>query len=490
MKALKKSLAVILSLFLCFSFIIPAYAEEEVKKEKSGENSKIAVIDEIVTSYNNPNGRILCAAKYGNPRLYPADSLEGIQSCIDMGVDIVTVSVQETKDKKLVLLESSSLKNMCVNKSDNTSTSGNVKDYTLEELQEKFFLRSGYGGSNSKPTKYTVASLEDAITTCKDSMMLMINNGWKYSDEINHLARSLGACDIIIIRNVPSPEDAAEFIDKVGLPTCHLSTIYNNNTDGSPKKFVSNTLETGAKMVELASEKSYSSIFNNSVLSRFKNAGRAFISTTEPNLCGGRDDLIVGWTDLIERGYSVIETDYPNELVTYIKEIESYRAELTSLITQAQGLNSSKFTKETAEVLDNALKEAEEISSVGCISLTQIDKAHYDIQEAIDALQIKTGTEKSGLPAWAIVLIVIACILVAAIIAIFVLRFINKKKAEKRRLANRFKNEAPEENNHLKGISNADNNPPVSEKTPTETKDNTTNKDTTPTDRIDKQQEK
>ena len=184
MKSLKRSFAVILTLLLYFNFIVPSYAEETETKTPNEENSKITVIDEIITSYNNPNGRILCAAKYGNPRLYPADSLEGIQSCIDMGVDIVTVSVQETKDKKLVLLESPSLKNMCVNKSDNTSTSGNVKDYTLEELQEKFFLRSGCGGSNSKPTKYTIASLEDAITTCKDSMMLMINNGWKYSDGI------------------------------------------------------------------------------------------------------------------------------------------------------------------------------------------------------------------------------------------------------------------------------------------------------------------
>ena len=92
-------------------------------------------------------------------------------------------------------------------------------------------------------------------------------------------------------------------------------------------------------------------------------------------------ELVVSYkSELIEKGYSIIETDYPRDLVNYIRQIESCRTELTSLIMQAQGLNTSKYTKETAKDLASTLKDAESISATGCVSLTQIEIAKYNIQ--------------------------------------------------------------------------------------------------------------
>lgn len=451
MNLFKKTSSLLLAILIALSFTVSAFA---AKDEKSDEKTK--AIDEIIMSYNNPNGRVLCVAKLGNPNLYPENSLEGIKSAIDVGADIVTVSVKKTKDDTFVLMSSDSLSKMCINKDDGTPAKGKVSEKTLEELKSEFYLLDGNGGSNAKATKYTVPTLEEVINTCKNDIMIMIDNGWEYAEEINVLARKLEACDMIIIRNAPTAADADAFIDKVGVPICNISTSYGDETEGSAKEFVSASLNTGAKVVELAAEKSYSSIFNVSLLNKFSNSGRAFISTTESNLCGGRDDLIVDWADLIERGYSIIETDYPKELASYISEIESYRTELTSLIMQAQGLNSSKYTKETAKALNEALKQAEDLSGIGCVSLNQIDKARYDIQEALNDLTIKTGEEKSTLSTGLIILIVLLSIVILCALAILVLRIINKKKAAKKkmdRFKNNFKNEAPEANDHLTSIS-------------------------------------
>ncbi len=455
MNLFKKTFSLFLALLMTLAMAIPAFAAEE-KKEK--EPSSTAV-DEILMSYNNPNGRVLCVAKLGNPRLYPENSLEGVKSAIDIGADIITVSVQKTKDNQFVLLSEDSLSTMCVNKGDGTPAKGKVSEMTVEQLKSEFYLRTGNGGTDAKATKYTIPTLEEVIKACRNDAMIMIDNGWKYAEEINSFARTLEACDIIIIRNVPTPADAAAFIDKVGVPVCHVTTKYGDMTEGSAKEFVTASLNSGSKIVELSAEKSYSSIFNTSLLSKFNDSGRAFISTTERTLCGGRDDLIVDWADLIERGYSIIETDYPKELASYIEEIETYRAELTSLIMQAQGLNISKYTKETSKALTTSLTNAEELSGVGCVSLNQIDKARYDIQEALNDLQIKTGEEKTSLPGWGIALIIIAAILILGISAVVVLRFINKRKAAKKKMdkfKSNFKNTAPEANDHLVGLSGED----------------------------------
>lgn len=452
MKMTKKTISLFLAILMALSLSIPAFAAQN-KKEKEPEST---AVDEIIMSYNNPNGRILCVAKLGNPNLYPENSLEGVKSAIEVGADIITVTIQKTKDEQFVLFSGDSLSRMCVNKDDGTPAKGKVSEKTLEQLKSEFYLRNGNGGTDAKSTKYTIPTLEETINICKNDVMIMIDNGWKYAEEINTLARKLEACDMIIIRGVPTAADADAFIDKVGVPVCHISTSYGTKTEGSAKEFVSASLDTGAKMVELAAEKSYSSIFNGSLLNKFSGSGRAFISTTESNLCGGRDDLIVDWADLIERGYSVIETDYPKELASYISEIESYRAELTSLIMQAQGLNTSKYTKETAKVLTEALEQAEELSGVGPVSLNQIDKARYDIQEALNDLVVKTGKEKTTLSTGAIILIVIIAIVVVGILIILGLRLMNKRKSEKKKMdkfKSNFKNESPEANDHLTGIS-------------------------------------
>lgn len=454
MTFLKRISALLICIILMLSLIPAVFAAKPAQESKKAEAPapKIEPIDEIISSYNNPNGRVLCVASLGNPRLYPENSIEGINSAIAMGADIVTVCVQKTKDNKLVLMSDASLKRMCVNKDDGTTVTGNVSDYTLTELQSKFFLKDGKGGQTAETTKCSVASLEEAIGACKSKVMLMINNGWQYAENINALARTHEACDSIIIRGVKSTEAIKNFISKVGVPVCHISAIHTQDSDVSAKSFVAEALTAGANPVELRSAKKNAAIFKSSVLARFDGTGRAFISTTTQDYCGGRDDLLVEWTDLIERGYSIIETDYPKELVLYIKQIESYRTELTSLIMQAQGLNTSRYTDETSKDLKEKLAEAEKISAMGRVSLNQIDKARYDIQESLDSLTIKTGTEKTGLPTWAIVLIVIGAIIGLLVLTILGLRIMNKTKSKKRKMAkfkNKFKNESPEANEHI-----------------------------------------
>ena len=410
-----------------------AIARATAEGGEDEEEDETRTVDEIITSYNNNNGRVLSAAKAGYPRLYPEDSLTGLRYCVENGVDIISVTVQQTKDKGLVLLEDATIDRMLVDRSTGESGKGKVSSYTLEELQNNFYLRDGHGGSK-KATKETVPGLHDALELTRNSVMLYITNGFQYAETINDVAKGLNACDVVILGGATSADDIKIFVDHTGTPICHItSNFVDGTTEGAPRNFIKDTLDAGADAVNLATDKDYSAIFKSSTTKRFEDAGRGMVSATTFATSGEHVDRIEGWQELIEAGYSIIETDYPKELAAYIKEIEAYRTELSSLITQAQTLNTDKFSKETAKTLKKTLADAETMSSKGAVSLRQMDETRYNLQESIDALELGEEVDQVHTPIWQILLIIAIVLLAIAGIVLVVLRVFNKHKKEFRK---------------------------------------------------------
>ncbi len=410
-----------------------AIARATAEGGEDEEEDETRTVDEIITSYNNNNGRVLSAAKAGYPRLYPEDSLTGLRYCVENGVDIISVTVQQTKDKGLVLLEDATIDRMLVDRSTGEAGKGKVSSYTLEELQNNFYLRDGHGGSK-KATKETVPGLHDALELTRNSVMLYITNGFQYAETINDVAKGLNACDVVILGGATSADDIKIFVDHTGTPICHItSNFVDGTTEGAPRNFIKDTLDAGADAVNLATDKDYSAIFKSSTTKRFEDAGRGMVSATTFATSGEHVDRIEGWQELIEAGYSIIETDYPKELSVYIKDIESYRTELSSLITQAQTLNTDKFSKETAKTLKKTLADAETMSSKGAVSLRQMDETRYNLQESIDALELGEEVDQVHTPIWQILLIIAIVLLAIAGIVLVVLRVFNKHKKEFRK---------------------------------------------------------
>lgn len=459
MKLTKKLLAVLVALVMTLSLTVVAFAapedtetttkkttaattsadpseeDEEVARatsdneEEDGEEAEKRTVDEIISSYNNHNGRVMSVARAGYPRLYPEDSLTGLRYCVENGVDIISVTVQQTKDKGLVLLEDATIGRMLVDRSTGNAAKGKVSSYTMEELQNNFYLRDGHGGPNRKATKESVPGLHDALELTRNSVMLYITNGFKYAETINDVAKGLNACDVVILGGAPSADDIRIFVDHTGTPICHITANFvDGTTAGAPRNFVKDTLEAGADAVNLASGNDYSAIFKSSTMKRFEDTGRAMVSATTFATSGEHVDRIEGWQELIEDGYSLIETDYPKELSAYIKDIESYRTELSSLITQAQTLDAEKYSKETAKTLKKTLQTAEGISSRGAVSLRQIDETRYNLQESIDALEMGVEVDEAHMPIWQIILIIVLVLLAIAALVLVILRLVNKHK--------------------------------------------------------------
>lgn len=72
---------------------------------------------------------VLVVSHRADWRNAPENSLQAIQNCIDMGVDIIEIDLKKTKDGHLILMHDKKI--------DRTTTGkGYPADYTLEELRQ------------------------------------------------------------------------------------------------------------------------------------------------------------------------------------------------------------------------------------------------------------------------------------------------------------------------------------------------------------------
>ena len=109
-----RKISIIILLFINFSFGI--LLAEPTKAERIREDLL------------NPNcERVLVVAHRADWRNFPENSLAGIESAINMGVDIIELDVQCTKDGVLIIMHDATL--------DRTTTGkGKVADWTLDSM--------------------------------------------------------------------------------------------------------------------------------------------------------------------------------------------------------------------------------------------------------------------------------------------------------------------------------------------------------------------
>jgi len=145
---------------------------------------------EILES-NISNRQVFVTAHRGDWRNYPENSIEGLKSCIDMGIDIMETDLKMTKDSILILKHDETLNRT-------TNGSGYVKDITLDSIK-KLNLKNGYGHK----TPYKIPTLKDALLAAKgeniridlDKSYLYIQNAYKVAKETETLGQVIFRVD-------------------------------------------------------------------------------------------------------------------------------------------------------------------------------------------------------------------------------------------------------------------------------------------------------
>ncbi|MFT7233308.1 MAG: glycerophosphoryl diester phosphodiesterase [Cyclobacteriaceae bacterium] len=150
--------------FLLFTFIhLTAYGQDKVDELTS-------ILKDRDTDY------VMVVAHRGDWRNAPENSLQAIQNCIDMGVDIIEIDVRMTKDSVFVLMHDNEIDRT-------TNGTGRVENLTWEYLSG-LRLKDGIGAVTSQK----IPRLEEVVALTKGKILLNLDKAF---DQPNLIAKFL-----------------------------------------------------------------------------------------------------------------------------------------------------------------------------------------------------------------------------------------------------------------------------------------------------------
>jgi glycerophosphoryl diester phosphodiesterase len=256
---------------------------------------------------------VFVVAHRGDWRYAPENSLPAIENAIRMGVDIVELDVQRTKDGHLILLHDATL--------DRTTTgSGMVSDWTLDSIQT-LRLRNGC----AIKTKEKIPTLEEALLLMRGRVLANLDKADRYFGEVYALLEKTGTTKQIIMKgNEPVEEVESHFgnyLDKlIYMPMVNLD---NKNAEEQISLFV-------RKLNPVAFELSYindSNFLPKQIKAKLSGKSLLWYNTLWDTMAGGHDDDMsldnpdTGYGYLIDTfGARLIQTDRPAYLLEYLRK--------------------------------------------------------------------------------------------------------------------------------------------------------------------------
>ncbi len=255
---------------------------------------------------------IIVASHRGDWRNFSENTLEGLDGAIAMGVDIVELDLQMTKDSVIIVMHDAKI--------DRTTTGkGKISELTLDSIR-KVKLKNG---CNIK-TQQRVPTLEEYLNHAKGKVMLNLDKADRYFPQVVALTEKTGTTDQIVMKGNKSYKEVKElfgpYIDKfIYMPIVKLDTP---NADKEIEKFVEDMHPVAFELLFVND--------SNPLPKQLKKSldGKSLIwyNTLWDTMAGGHDDdaslkdVNNGWGYLIDQlGATIIQTDRPQMLIEYLR---------------------------------------------------------------------------------------------------------------------------------------------------------------------------
>ena len=256
-------------------------------------------VDSILNDFYHHPERVLVTAHRSAHLVHPENSLAAIRDAMEIGADIIELDVRKTKDGIYVLLHDKNIDRT-------TGSKGLVSSYTYDQLKQIPLLQNGQPTGERIPTfesamraaknrimvdiDFKLDSTEDAINVCKiiretgmQKQVLFFLYDYHYTTTIDSIDNT-----IAVMPRAYSKEDVLNILKNYKVPVIHVDPKFYNDT----------------LMGEIRSHNV-----------------RVWI-----NALGKFDDLEKmqknsGYDSLLEMKHvNVIQTDYPANLLKYLRE--------------------------------------------------------------------------------------------------------------------------------------------------------------------------
>lgn len=340
---------------------------------------------DIASDFSDGKNNIICIAHRGDWHSFPENSAEAINAAAEY--DAVSVDVRLTADGKPVLMADEKVDRMSVD-GEGKSVSGKVSSFTLAQLKE-LYLRESNGGTDKKNTTCRIPELKEIYETAAGRTAVMLNVQENDFKTVYDYVKALGKLDETVFRINAKPQKIIELtkdLDGVNVTGNYQGNIIFLATSAVKKYFAANIYT-----IEMGSTNGNGVLYDNFLMKRFVDSKRAMVSMVNGR-CGKRADNETGWDDLIFRGYSVIETDFPAELTEYIRKTETAATDLEKNIDIYANTDLSPYTSETEKAFSSALSAAKKTLD-GRSSFSELTDARSALQSAHDSL--KVGAKKN-----------------------------------------------------------------------------------------------
>lgn len=256
---------------------------------------------------------VFVVAHRGDWRYAPENSIAAIEHSVAVGVDVVELDLQLTRDSVLIVMHDSKL--------DRTTTGkGHVADWTLDSIRT-LKLKNGCGIR----TKHTVPTLEEALLAAKGRVLVNLDKADRYFDLVVPVLEKTGTTRQIIMKGRKPAAEVLSLYGKYLNGVIYMPVVDLDNADAAERM-----QDYMLRLEPAAYELLYAEAGNAAMPLRMRDElrGKALIwyNTLWDTLCGGHDDDLsledpdAAFGYLIDTlGARIIQTDRAEHLLNYLR---------------------------------------------------------------------------------------------------------------------------------------------------------------------------
>lgn len=256
---------------------------------------------------------VLVAVHRGDWRNYAENSLEGIESAVRMGADIVEIDLRRTADGELVLMHDPKI--------DRTTTGkGKVSDLTLGQLHS-LRLRNGVMGR----TPYRIPTLREVLEAQRGRVLINLDKAFDYFDQVMEILDETGTASQVIMKGSAPAGEVRERYGSHPDKVIYMPVV-NIDVDDAVEKVRDYLDVLDPPAIELVFADSCNMVAPE--IGRLcKGRTRVWYNSLWSSLAGGHDDFASlidpdrGFAYLVDSlGCSIIQTDQPRFLTGWLSD--------------------------------------------------------------------------------------------------------------------------------------------------------------------------
>lgn len=269
-------------------------------------------IEQLCTDFCNDDAPVVLVVAHRGvhslkgEEILPENSLPAIKKAISLGVDIVEVDLQLTKDGHLVLMHDSKVDRT-------TNGTGKVAELTLVEVRS---LRLTLNGET---TQHRVPTLQEAMNACKDKILINLDHAEDYLDETIKVLLRTETVELAILKGMTtSPDDVpvdasfkAYYMPKFVVGDYLTPFLRKLKPEAVEIKFGQSSELAEFKRMTAESDAAGARVWVNSL-----NPGH-FAGKTDEQALKNPEDV---WGVMIASGANVIQTDEPELLLGFLRK--------------------------------------------------------------------------------------------------------------------------------------------------------------------------